>query len=101
MLEMLSKARSFRNYSETGLDAVFASTSPARWMDIERADAAVRAIREIYVDIKGDIDSPGDFFDYKGLWIAGGWLGGLPYEQSQRKGIFDTFIKRGVDPERI
>jgi len=91
-LKAISKARKFKNYDEEGyLDAVFASTSPARWMDIARADAAVDAVR----DLRGSVEN------YRGLWIAGGNLGGLPYEESQRKGIVDRFIEKGVRKERI
>ena len=91
-LRAISEARNFRRYSEsTTLDAVFASTSHARWMDIARADAAVDAVENVYRNVG----------NYEGLWIAGGWLGGVPYEESQRKGIVDRLVQRGVDEDRI
>ena len=92
-LKAISEARKFRHYSEpTSLDAVFASTSPARWMDIARADAAVDAVEDRYL---------GSIKDSQVYFVAGGWLGGVPYEQSQRKSIVDRFIERGVDPSMI
>jgi len=92
-LKAISRARDFPIYNKGvwRLDAVFASTSPAHWMDIARADAAVDAVRDLYRSVE----------NYQGLWIAGGTLGGLPYEKSQRKGIVDRFMERGVEEDRI
>jgi len=91
-LKAVTESRRFQDYRKAGvLDAVFASTGPARWMEIARADSAVNAVEDLYGGVQ----------NYGGLWIAGGWLGGLPYEHSQRKNIVDRFVERGVEEERI
>src|SRR3989338_6032814 len=88
-LKAIFRARKFEDYSHTHMDAVLASTSPAKWMDIERADAALSAVWNTYPT-------------FDNVWyIAAGWLGGLPYEESQRKTIVDRWLEIGVPEERI
>ena len=115
LFESIAQAKDYRKVSERyvkfkGLDAIVASTSPKREMDLQRADYAFKAIFRLYgLPDGGAKDSDGsdsNINNYTGLWIAAGVLntnadGERYYIGSQREGIVNRWIKHGVKENRI
>lgn len=99
-LKSISKALNYRDWrtiSSFRLDAVVAATGPATWMDLARADAAAKAVGEMY----------GYVGQFKGAWIVAGGLGNdsdgkpISYERSQRKSIVERLKSHGAPESQI